>query len=102
MSLSLHPGYTYSSAGGPARGANRPHERRRGMLKLRHAQSSWRAALAIAGTAALFVLRAAQAPQSPPPSRLPPPQDDPPAKPNVTHGRAEKGEEGLIPPAHPK
>jgi hypothetical protein len=37
------------------------------MLKLRHAQSSWRASFAIAATAALFVVGAAQAQQSPPP-----------------------------------
>ena len=72
------------------------------MLKLRHAQSSWRASLAIAATAALFVLGAAQAQQPPPPSKMPLPKADPPAKRIVTQGLAKMVTEDLIPCANPK
>ena len=72
------------------------------MLKLRHAQSSWRASLAIAATAALFVVGAAQAQQSPPPSKLPLPKADPPAKRIVTQGLAKTVTEDLIPCANPR
>src|SRR5947208_10995840 len=86
----------------PPPGANRPHERRRGMLKLRHAQSSWRASLAIAAMAALFVVGAAQAQQSPPPTKLPLPKVDPPAKRIITQGPGTMLAQDLIPCANPR
>src|SRR5438034_6570978 len=72
------------------------------MLKVRHAQRSLsaRAWLALAATAAL--LGAAQAQQSPPPSRLPLPKADPPAKRIVTQGLAKTVTEDLIPCANPR
>ena len=72
------------------------------MLKVRHAQRSLsaRAWLALAATAAL--LGAAQAQQSPPPSKLPLPKADPPAKRIITQGLGKTVTEDLIPCANPK
>src|SRR5258708_6788079 len=70
---------------GPAPGVQTDHTILEGrMLKVRQAQSSLRAraSLAIAATAAL--LGAAQAQQSPPPSKLPLLKADPPAKRIIT------------------
>src|SRR5260221_3342988 len=76
---SLHSSYTYSippPAVRRGRVQTIPHERRRGMLNVRQAQSSWRASLATLATATLIFMSAPPAAQTARPSELPLSQAD--------------------------
>jgi len=71
-------------------------------MRQSEASSPARTLLAIAVVAPLLFWGAAQAQQSPPPSKLPLPKADPPAKRIVTQGLGKTVTEDLIPCANPK
>src|SRR5207244_10952046 len=68
----------------------------------RQAHSALRPATGLAAAAALLVPGAAQAQQSPPPTKLPLPKVDPPAKRIITQGPGTMLSEDLIPCANPR
>ena len=72
------------------------------MRKGRQAQSSLRACTWLTLAAALLVSGAAQAQQSPPPTKLPLPKADPPPKRIITQGPGTMLNEDLIPCANPR